>query len=399
VPIAPRRRWQIAVGAATLVAAAAIAIVVLRPKPPANKQEHVALVLPAKRSLEVRFSGEQLGKHRPYEPAADRAHEAIDVRALADLDPRDRVGALAASGELVRASELARSLPQDASSLSDLAALALANGDAESALDLAARALARDAASAPAAWNFALAARRLQLFQVSRARFATVVSRAEPGWAAEARQHIELLDRELARGRDIERLHEQFKRLVKAGSVRGVVLDAELQRNADEFQLISRSILEDETPIVLDLVRRFPSHAWSFLHESLAVATPELVEGLAPVARELDRISASKLPTTTLTKRADPFAALASDAGDALPEQCKNDIYALPCVPLTWRIARQQLTAGKLDDAEQTAQLGRDLASRENLVTDYTLLAEIHRALGRHALAAAELEEQKLARP
>ena len=151
VPITTRRRWPVAVGAAALVAAAAIAIVVLRPKPTDKPPDRVALVLAPKRSLEVRFSGAALGKHRPYEPPRDRAHEPIDPRALDDLESHDLAGALASSGELVRAAEVARK-NGDAASLSDLAAIALASGDAEGALAFAYQAIAKDPNLAAARW-------------------------------------------------------------------------------------------------------------------------------------------------------------------------------------------------------------------------------------------------------
>jgi cellulose synthase operon protein C len=398
--VAPRRRWPIAVGAATLVAVAAIAIVVLRLKPHDKPREHVALVLPAKRSLEARFSGDAFTRHRPYEPPRDRAHEAIDVRALADLEPHDLVGALASTGELTRAAEVARKSPIDPRALSDLAAISLGSGDAEAALDFAYRALAIDPQLPAARWNLGLAARQLQLWRVSRAAFEQVAARAEPGWAAEAKQHVEHIDRELARTADVVKLHAQFELLVTAGSVRNVVTDPALHTDIVEFQRISRSILEDQTPIDLALVRRYPSHALAFLYESLRKATPAIVDGLEPVAAALDEVSSTTV-ATGLTKRSlvararlpDPLAA--DDTAVAIPQRCANDLFAIPCVPLAWRIARDALAAGKLAEAEEAAARGRDLALAEQLSVDYALLAEIHRKQQRTALARAELEETR----
>jgi hypothetical protein len=394
VPITPRRRWQIALGAAALVGAAAIAIVVLRPKPrqhSADRHDRVALVLPPARSLEVRFTGDAFAAYRPYEIPRERAHEAIDVRALTDLEARgqtrDLVAALASKGELVRASEVARKT-LDAASLSDLAAIALAGGDAEGALGYAYQALDQNAELAAARWNLALAARQLKLWRVSRTAFAAIAARAEPGWANEARQHVALVDRELGRPGEIARLKSQFELLVKAGSVRNTVTDPALRDDPAEFARRSRSILEDETPIELALVRRFPSHALQFLAASLASATPAIIEGLQPVARRLDMVSSTKVATMLIADRRDPFAAVT-----AFDDTCKNDIYALPCVPLGWRRAREQQQAGALTDAEQTALAARDLALGESIAVDYALLAELHRAQGRAALARAETEE------
>lgn len=404
-PVAPRRRWQIALGAATLVAAAAIAIVVLRPKPPDKKpDEHVALVLPPKRAVEARFSGDELGKHRPYEAAGASAHEAIDVRALAELErtgkTRDLVGALASSGELVRAEELARKTPNDAGSLSDLAAIALANGDAEAALDLAYRAL--DVQDLPAArWNLALAARRLKLWRVSRAAFQAVAARAEPGWATEAKQNAALIDREITRSTDIERMRAQFARLVRDGSVAKVVLDDDLKSDLGEFRRVMESIAADETPVELVYVRSYPSHAWQFMADSLVNAPRDVVVGLEPVAKQLDAIAQSTAPSDMLrqtgSKRSDPFAKLAGFTGDVLPDACTNDVFAVPCVPIAWQVARVQLTAGKLQEAQRTAETGRDHALREYLPVDYALLAEIHTKTNRAALARADREEAALA--
>lgn len=442
---APRRRWQLGVAAAALVAAAAIAFLVLRPKPPAPEAEPVALVLPANRSLEVRFTGEQLGRHRPYEAPATRAHEAIDVRALADLekrgDTRDLVGALASAGELVRATEVASKLPDDPASQSDLAALALARGDAEGALDHAYRALARNPELTAATWNLALAAHQLRYWRVSRAAFGRVAARSEPGWAVEAKQRAALVDRELSRADAIAKLRAQFQLLVKAGSVRATITDPALQQSGDiaEFQRRSRSILEDETPIELAEVRRFPSHAWLFLYEALGAATPEIVEGLEPVAAELDRISRTtaaselakravsanvKTAVSTRTKLAriatllqspldtaaraelgrlapgDPFVELfALVQPGEVPARCTNDAFALPCAALVQDLARRELLNNRLAEAQHNAELGRDLALRAHAPVDYQLLSDLHRRAGRNALARADVEEATLASP
>ncbi len=396
VPMVSRRRWQLALGAAAVIAVAAIAIVVLRPKPPEQPPERVALVLGPKRSLEVRFSGATLGKHRPYEPPRDRAHESIDPRALEGLEAHDLAGALASSGELVRAAEVARQ-GNDAASLSDAAAIVLAAGDAEGALALAYRAIAMDPALPAAHWNLGLAARQLKYWRVSREAFRFVAAKGEPGWAAEARQNIALLDRELTRRTAIEVLGAQFTTLIKAGSVQGVVLDPGVQNDITEMARVAESIREDHTPIEINEVRRFPSHALQFLAQAAQGAKQPLLDGLEPVARSLDSVSRLSIASDTLKNPRDPFAELAAYQGTVLPEQCRNDLFAVPCVPLAWRIARAQLAAGNPAEAEHTAEIGRDLALREYLDVDYPLLAEVHRAQKREALATADADEARLA--
>ena len=97
-----------------------------------------------------------------------------------------------------------------------------------------------------ATWNLALATRQLRLWRVSRAAFARVAAKGEPGWAGEAAAQIVALDRELGADAAIAKLHEQFRVLVTAGSVRNTILDP--GNDMAEYQRRSRSILEDETP-------------------------------------------------------------------------------------------------------------------------------------------------------
>src|SRR4029077_11972450 len=99
------------------------------------------------------------------------------------------------------------------------------------------RALTWDPKFVPATWNLALAARQLRLWRVSRAAFARVAAKGEPGWAGEATAQIAALDRELGADAAIARLHDQFRVLVTAGSVRGTISDpgndiAEFQRRS-----------------------------------------------------------------------------------------------------------------------------------------------------------------------
>ena len=423
-----RRRWQLAIGAAALVAAA-IAIIVLRPKPAARDDKPITLVLAEKRSIEARFTGEQLGKHRPYEVPTDRAREAIDSRALEDLEKRgqvrDLVGALASAGELTTAKALA-ARSGDPAAHSDLAAIALAAGDAEGALAHAYRALDRDPNLTAARWNLGLAAHKLRLWRLGRESFRAVVARAELGWASEAEQHVSLAERELARPAEIERMRGHFQLLVAAGSVRNTITDPAMRDRANliEFQRRSRAIIEWETVIDLDLVRAYPSHAWLFLYESLTAATPGIVEGLEPVAEEIDKIAkttaafdllkravrdrakiarivplAKPTPELATLAEGDPFVELfALGDVDALPDRCGNEAFALPCARLAQELARKQLAAGTVDEAVRTGELAADAARRTQQAFDYELLAQIHERAGRQALARAERDEARLAR-
>jgi tetratricopeptide (TPR) repeat protein len=200
---AVRRRAVLAVAGMAVAAAATIALWLgLGGRPPPA----VAIALPRQRALEARFTGAQLGAYRPYDPLrGDRTHESIPLAALADLErrgePHDLIAALAATGDLPRARELAAGLPADAASESDRAALALAAGALDQALTRARRATELDPALTAAWWNLALALRARGLLRESRDAFARVADRGEPGWSDEARGQIAALDRQLDGGR------------------------------------------------------------------------------------------------------------------------------------------------------------------------------------------------------
>lgn len=435
VAAAPRRRrWPLAVGAATvLAAAAAIAIIVLRPRvieraPP----ERVALMLAPTRGLEARFTGEQLGKHRPYVHAT----EHIDARAIAELeargDKRDLVGALASIGQTERAGEVARTDGGDAAALSDLAAIALANGDAEGALGYAQQALARDRELTAAIWNLGLATRQLKLFLVSRAAFLRVASRGEAGWAAEAQHDVAALGRDLLRASaEIAAMHDDFRALTRAGSVRNLVAQQPAtEEEADAYKRRAMRVVRDQTPIDLMIVRAYPSQTWLFLYESLAAATPGIAEGLEPVAGELDlmtgdtaasdlvkhavankatnaRVAALLAAAQTrsltaaergeLAKAREPFAALYGANADRA--QCTSLVFALPCAKLMHDMVMIDLAAKRPDDALRAAEAARDFALAAGLMPDYVQLADQHALAGRAALAAAEREEAALVKP
>jgi len=210
VPIATaraarRKQWPIIAMAVGLAAVAALAVWIKIPR----SADLVAINLPAERALEPRFTGDHFDHYRPYAPLrGDHAREDIPLATLAELErahrTADLIAALAATGNLARAHELAAQRT-DVDADTDRAALALAAGDPGTALELAARALATrsaqpsaHAAGPPAAWwNFALAARELRLPRVSRDAFRKVAALHEPGWSDEATRQIAALDRAL----------------------------------------------------------------------------------------------------------------------------------------------------------------------------------------------------------
>jgi tetratricopeptide (TPR) repeat protein len=200
---APRRaigrRTALALAGVAIATAATVAVwlAIGGRQPPT-----VAIALPSQRALEVRFTGAALGAYRPYDPPrGDRPHEAIPLATLAELERRgdlhDLVAALAATGDLARARDLAGTLPDDAASESDRAGLALATGDLDAARAHARHATERDPTLTAGWWNLALAERARGDLDTSRDAFARVAERAEPGWSDEARRQIAALDRQL----------------------------------------------------------------------------------------------------------------------------------------------------------------------------------------------------------
>jgi hypothetical protein len=264
----PRRwRWPIAAGTVGVAAAAAVALWIALPRSPEPPgPSEVAIVLPAERALEARFTGERFGAYRPYDLLrGDRAHESITLGALAELERRgdtpDLIAALAATGDLVRARELAAKRPDDAAAEADRAALALAAAAGEDALEHAYRAVDRAPELAAGWWNLALAARMQGLPRVSRAAFARVADRAEPGWSDEARRQIAPLDREIAQQ------------------------DAEFTA----YDQRARAMIGGGAPITLDDARRFP--AWARIHvlDALCARGGRTAAPLALVSEAIDR--------------------------------------------------------------------------------------------------------------
>lgn len=458
----PARRWPWLLAAGMSCAAAvAAAVAIVR----ANDAPRAAgsIELPAERALEARFTGPRFAPYRPYRSLRGGSGSGgISLAALAQLEQRhelpDLVAALAATGNVVRATEIAGGLPYSAAAESDRAALALAAGDAEQALDHAYSAIALDPALATGWWNLGLAARQQHLIRVARNAFQQVAQRGEPGWADEARDEIAALERELAP----ELAYADFMKRATAMIAGGPIVS-----------------VED--------VRRFPAFARVHVLDAIRVApAPRLLE-LRPLARELDALSGTQTMTAMLDRAAaDPalrarFAdryravlagALGSDevreliadlrrAGPAVDDirigtiiaanqvdtylddvsklatawhdpwfelsaervrimisyprtdlraipaytaalaACTTDAWNLRCGQLAQKLAQKLFDIGRTREAEHWTRRALDWYQRGMTPTfihiAQALLGDIHRHLGRSALARAELEEVTLA--
>lgn len=257
-PRRSRRRAYAIAGSAVL--AAAVVLVVVWPRDRRSPHDVDALVLAPTRAIEARFEGGPFAAHRPYAVArGDRGREPIALDALAALarrgDKAVLVAALASSGDVARAREIAAA---SAISPSDRAALALVAGAPEEALAL----LDGHATTPAATWNLALAARELGLPAVARRHFVEMERRGEPGWRDEAARQIAALDGD-----------QRVRVAVRDFQARGAAMIAGTGRAitpADAAQ--------------------FPTWARANFLDALRVAADrDAVLALAPIAEALDR--------------------------------------------------------------------------------------------------------------
>lgn len=464
-PGARRRRWLIA-AASGVAAAAVIALwfVLPRSTPPGPP---VALVLPADRAIEARFTAPRFAPHRPFGALrGDHLREVLPLTALAALETAgqlpDLVAALAATGDLARARDVAAQLPDDAAGEADRAAVALASGMPEEALGHAYRAVDHAPELAAGWWNLALAARELHLVRVAHAAFEKVISRAEPGWADEARDKLGALEREVGdQGPDFVAFEQRARAMVVGGD-----------------------------PIALADARRFATYARVYLLEAIRLRSGPALDALRPIARELDGLAGTPGLSDAIDRAAAAPAALrirfaaryravfessatpaqiaglidalrvagpavddlrvgtiilahqttarvaelraitagwhdpwfdllvvletiraTSPAGDPHAEPalevavrgCNGDAWALRCGLIAWELSDRLVQQGRDHDAEPWARLAVDryrVAIAPAFLRYARLpLAEIHRHLDRASLARAELEEIVLAGP
>ncbi len=376
-------------------------------------------------------------------------------------DRRELFAALVATGDLARAKQVAGELPHDAQGESDRAALAVATHDLEAALDHASRALELDPALAAARWNLGLAARELGLPRVSRAAFAQIATLQEPGWATEASAQVAKLDRELATAAERAAFHDRARAMVAGGppitaddvtrfpaAARVYLLDALRVASGDGVKAL-RPLAEaldaatGTTTITAAADRAAagaPRVRAPFVDRYRAVvagtATPDeaerLVAELRAAGRAVDDVRAGAILRGDLaTKHLDELRAIVAPWGDpwfdlaverariaatfppgnagaeaaltAALASCDNPAWTLRCGELAQDLAQRLVAAGRAADAESPATravAAYDLAgSRAQVKAARSLLADIHRATGRTALARAELDELALADP
>ena len=455
-----RRRWPVALAGAGLAAAAAAAVWLAVPRPPAPAAA-VAIALPPSRAIEARFTGAKLGAYRPYDPLrGDRAREPIALASLAELERRgdvsDLMAALVATGDLARARELAVRLPDSAAAESDRAALALVGDAREEAFAHAYHAIDRAPALAAGWWNLALAARAEGLPRVSRAAFAEVARRAEPGWADEARVQIAALDRELV-PEDTERTaFDQHGRAMLDG---GPLLTVDEVRNfptwsriylLDAIRMRAGAALDPLRPLAQALDERTgvvtmiaaitraaaadpalrAGFAERYRKAKAGAATPEEIAQLLGALRAAGHgvddlrvgliILSGQAPTRLAELRAlvapwhDPWFELAIERdqirasyppGDARAEpvlaaalaRCTGEPWALRCAQLAYDLAERLSILGRDLESEPWAREAvtryRLAGSPVHLETARALLADLHRNLTRAGLARAEFDE------
>ncbi len=293
----PKRTWRTAalVGGGAL-AAAAIALVVVAPWHRDEPSHPTQLALAHDRVVEARFSGSVFAPHRPYVAlrGADAAREPITLATLAALEQRgdraDLVAALAATGELARATEAATALPDSTAAEVDRAAVALAAHQPELALDHAYRALDREPSSLAARWNLGLAARDLGLGHVARDAFVRVAAANEPGWSAEARTLAATISDELA----------------------------PFERDYAAFEQRARTMLAGGAPLAVDDARRFPAFTRINFYDAVRLApTRARLDALRPLAAVLDAGAVSPTATAAIDRIAPAHLAIrASFAAD-----------------------------------------------------------------------------------
>jgi hypothetical protein len=243
--------------------------------------------LAAKRPFEVRFSTAELDRHRPPNVvrSADPAErEQISRATLAKLEGQGHlnalVAALALDGEVRSAGEAAKRLPSTAQSLSDRAALELLRFSdpgkrippadqqqaAEQAISLAAAALQLDPSCTQAKWNQAIALQRLGLPLAAAQAYDDVTAKAEPGWAAEAKDSAQRLRDEVrAEADDWKRQQDRAEQMIGGGAI-----------------------------ITAENAQQYPSLARRALVLAIATAsTTERLDALLPLARTLDSVYAT----------------------------------------------------------------------------------------------------------
>ncbi len=318
-----RRRWIPVVSGATLLAAAVALYVLARPKASSQREELVAVALPAHRTSEARLSWSGAAAHRPYEisRSAEGASAGVPLGALSDLDRRGDwhgVGALALiNGDHRQAEAFFRRAPASPALAADRAALALAEGNPERALAAAEEALRAAPEHSAATWNRALALRDLGLSWAAAAAFSQVAALGEPGWSQEAR----------ARAAELEREATARKALTERVLAAGPLLSSAPQA------------------LSLDDARRLPGLARVYLYDALRSATSEQLVALAPLIEAVE----GRAPNGPLGGLRQRMQALAQRSPGLVATY--REISIKKSLPRAARAAfLQQLRAARADD-------------------------------------------------
>jgi len=199
-------------------------------------------------------------------------------------EKNDTAGLVAAEllfGDPERALARLSNGPKSADTASDLAALALADGEYEEALLRASEALELKPAHPQAAWNRAVAMRRMGLNASAAADFRAIAALDEDGWSAEAAETAESIQAEL---------------------------DARVSAFNEARRLARAVALHTETfpDAIIDAL---PGIARRGLYEAVATATsPEELANLADLASRLDELAAGSALTDHLSATLDDFS-------------------------------------------------------------------------------------------
>ncbi|MFZ6185765.1 CHAT domain-containing protein [Nannocystis pusilla] len=299
ISLTPRKRrgWWAAVP--LLAAAAALALYLRGPGggpelvhvPEGMSQEPDApsLTLTPTRGVEARLSFAPADVHRDYavlRAGGAVAGEPIPLSELSRLEQAGELRGLAAAhalrGELTQAQAVLLRLGPSPDRDSDLAALALMQGQAEPALALADAALAAAPEHLQARWNRALALRELGLPRLAADALEQLAAVDTPAWGAEARAQAAALRRSPA---------------------------AREQLFAD-VQASGAALVERGEPIAEATIAAAPSLARLYFYDAVRAApTPARVLALAPLAERLDRLAGGHVLRDMLQKTVKaPFA-------------------------------------------------------------------------------------------
>ena len=230
------------------------------------------------RPLEARLAWAGAKSYRPYEvlrSSERRPSVPVPLKTMAVLEERGDLHGLGVAhllrGELDEAAELLGRGPSEPDRISDRAAVALERGRPEEALALVDEALEKRPQHPQALWNRGLALEALSLDASAAAAFSSVGELAEPGWAQEASQRAQALQRDAEGGP---------RRWLEAWQA-GIALAL------------------DGKPMPPEVVRAAPSMARNYLYQAVwAAPSAERVRALLPLAKVLDEgTPASRLST------------------------------------------------------------------------------------------------------